>query len=105
MSEELRILAHAVKALADSNLGQGNVLRESLVTAQETNRILGLIHDQNADILGQMEMLNKRQGESEREFRVLRSTVSTHAQHIKRLEAQGGIPVTEQLSGPATIAR
>jgi hypothetical protein len=105
VSEELRMLAHATKALAESNLGLGNVLREVVVSSGETNRILAAIHDQNAEILSQLEKSNGRQLESEKAIRVVQSTQTTHGRHIKRLEIQAGIPAAEQLSGPATSPR
>ena len=105
MSEEQRMLAHAVKALAESNLGIGNVLREVVAGSQETNRILAGIYDQNAEILSQMEKINGRQADSEKQSRVVQSTQNTHGRHIKRLEIQAGIPAAEQLSGPATSPR
>ena len=105
MSEEMRMLAHAVKALAESNLGIGNVLREFVVGGQETNRILASIHDQNGEILSQLSTMNERHVESEKAIRVVQSTLTTHAQHLKRLEVKVGVPHAEQLSGLATSSR
>jgi hypothetical protein len=105
MSEELRMLAHAVKALAESNLGIGNVMREVVVGGQETNRILAGIYDQNAEILSQMEKINGRQADSEKAMRVVESVQRAHGKHIKRLEVQAGLPAAEQLSGLAASSR
>lgn len=99
------MLAHAVKALAESNLGIGNVLREVVAGSHETNRILAGIFDQNAEILSQMEKINGRQADSEKNIRVIESVQRAHGQHIKRLEVQAGVPAAEQLSGLTASAR
>lgn len=94
MSEELRQLAHAIKALAESNQGIGGVVREQVASQRETNRVLGLIHDQNAAMLSHMERFNERHKESERnirivtsEVRVLKSQLQAHGERIEAAEA------------------
>ena len=99
------MLAHAVKALAEAHMGMGNVLREMVAGSQETNRILGLIHDQNAHIVERLDAMNDRHTESEKAIRVVQTALSTHAQHLKRVEAKVGIPHAEQLGGSPALAR
>lgn len=99
------MLAHAVKALAEAHLGMGDVLRQMVAGSLETNRILGLIHDQNAHIAERLDAMGARHSESEKAIRVVQSTQHTHAQHIARLEAQAGIPTAQQLGRSATLAR
>lgn len=95
MSDELRQLAHAIKALAESNQGIGGVLREEVAGRIETNRILALIHDQNATMLDEMRMFNRRALESERLIRVLQSELKSHDQRIVTLESTAGLASAE----------
>ncbi len=92
MSEDIRQLAHAIVALADSNAGIGGALREHAAKADETNRILGAIHDQNAEILSQMKTFNQRAYESEREIRVIKLE---HGKRFARIESHIGLPPAE----------
>lgn len=93
--DELRQLAHAIKALAESNQGIGGVLREEVAGRIETNRILALIHDQNAMMLDEMRMFNRRALESERLIRVLQSELKSHDQRIVTLESTAGLASAE----------
>jgi predicted house-cleaning NTP pyrophosphatase (Maf/HAM1 superfamily) len=92
MSEDIRQLAHAIVALADSNAGIGGSLREQAANQAETNRILASIHDQNAEILSQMKTFNQRASESEREIRVIKLD---HGKRFARIESHIGLPPPE----------
>ncbi len=112
MNEETKMLAHAIKSLADAHIGMGNVFREMVISSQETNRILGLIHDQNAHIVERLDGMNERHTQSEKAIRVaeqrasmLEHTQRSHAQHIARLETKAGIPASEQLGRSPALAR
>ena len=98
MSEELRELAHAIVALAESNQGIGGVLREVVAMSREQVRVLGLIHDQNATIADEMRMMNERHSSSERrhsssegKIRVLESSVKLHDQRFIPIEEALGL--------------
>ncbi len=96
MSEETdRMIAHAVKSLAESVQGIGGVLRGEVASRLETNRILALIHDQNGEILKAIERGNERHRESEKAIRVLQSTVKNHGERIVTLEQATGIAPAE----------
>lgn len=95
MSEEMRQLATAIKALAESNQGIGGVVREQVASQHETNRVLGLIHDQNAAILAHMESFNHRHSQSERKIRLLESQQGIHGERLERVEAALGISDAE----------
>jgi len=93
--DELRQLATAIKALAESNQGIGGVVREQVASQNETNRVLGLIHDQNAEILRHMESFNSRHSQSERKIRLLESQLGKHGERLERAEAALGISDAE----------
>lgn len=93
--DELRQLATAIKALAESNQGIGGVVREQVASQNETNRVLGLIHDQNAEILKHMETFGVRQRDSERHLRVVQSSLKKHGERLERVEAALGIADAE----------
>jgi septal ring factor EnvC (AmiA/AmiB activator) len=91
MSDELRQLAHAIKALAESNQGIGGVLRAQVAASTETNRYLGKIASQNEQILEQLNSFNGRQTDSERAIRALQSSNRQHEQRIARTEERLGL--------------
>ena len=95
MSDDLRQLATAIKALAESNQGIGGVVREQVASQRETNRVLGLIHDQNAAILKHMESFSERASQSERKIRILESAINRHGERLERAEAALGISDAE----------
>jgi len=95
VNDELRQLATAIKALAESNQGIGGVVREQVASQNETNRVLGLIHDQNAEILKHMETFSVRQRDSERHLRVVQSSLKEHGERLERVEAALGIADAE----------
>lgn len=88
-----RELAHAIIALADSASGIGGALREVIAGSGETNRILAAIHDQNGRILDQMEHFTRQQSDSEREIRVLKSTVKRHDESLVAIQQAIGLPL------------
>jgi len=91
MTDEIRQLAFALKALAESNIAFGGVLRDEVESRLETNRILGQIHDQNASILAAIERGNERHRESEKAIRVLQSDVRKHAERLVAVEKVTGV--------------
>ena len=91
MSDELRQLAHAIKALAESNQGIGGVLRAQVAASAETNRYLGQIASQNEQILEQLNSFNGRQTDSERAIRALQSSHRQHEQRLARTEERLGL--------------
>ncbi len=95
MSDELRQLATAIKALAESNQGIGGIVREQVASQHETNRVLGLIHDQNAEILRHMESFNSRHSQSERSIRVVQLSLAKHGERLERVETALGISDAE----------
>lgn len=116
MSDELRQLATAIMALADSNRGIGAVLQSQadlqqsqIDTGRETNRMLGEISRQQAEIIERIEKSNERHAESssriaavkkvvdngEVERGRLKSTVHRHGERLSRVEEVLGIQPTE----------
>lgn len=95
MSDEIRQLAHAVKALAESNQGIGAVLRAEVARGTETNRLLGAIFEQNAEMLELLRVSNGRHNESEKAIRVLQSVTKEHGQRIVTLEQAAGTTAAE----------
>lgn len=98
MSDELRQLATAIVALAESNQGIGGALREQIAihveadkrsaAAQgETNAFLAKISHQNAQILEQLEMSAERHRDSEREIRVVKSIATNNANRLDEHDA------------------
>lgn len=94
MSDELRQLATAIKALAESNQGLGGLVRELVSQQGETNRVLGSIHEQLAGVGEYMTKSDERHADSERMIRVvqsdirhLKATVQVHGQRIEENSA------------------
>ena len=91
MTDELRELAHAIEALAKSNMGIGDWARQTLATNQEQCVILGKIHDQQGEILAEMNIMNGRHVESERHIRVIGSELRQYVQRVERIEEHLGL--------------
>lgn len=91
MADELKQLATAIVALAESNQGIGGALREQMAIQSETNRVLGLIHDQNASILEQVKLSNDRHRDSERAILKVKSVVQDHGERLAKVESAVGL--------------
>ena len=96
-SDEMRQLATAIKTLAESNQGIGGIVRELVASQGETNRVLGLIHDQNAAVLAHMESFAQRHSQSERRIRVVESVLTSNVERLERIEAALKLQDTDQL--------
>lgn len=84
MSE--KAISDAIAALAKSQLLTVDVLRQTQSTTLVMAESLGKICDQNAEILSQLERFGKRQNESERELRVVRSEVADVKARLEPIE-------------------
>ncbi len=105
MSDELRQLATAIVALAESNQGIGGALREqiaihveadkrSAVAQGETNAFLAKISQQNALILEQLENSSVRHRDSERKLRAVELAVGKNDARLIKVEKHLGITGT-----------
>jgi hypothetical protein len=62
---ELRELAHAIEALAESNLGIGQVMRDSLYQQRAQSQTLAQICEQQSQILDEIKHMNARHEQSD----------------------------------------
>lgn len=92
-------LSHAIIALAKASAEIGVIFRgfvqqqdDDTKARHETNRWLAKIHDQNGSILTQMGEMAHAARESEREMRVVKSTVKSHAAYLVEVGKAIGLP-------------
>lgn len=90
--EDIRQLATAIVALADSQHEIGAALREENASRGETNRILAGIYDQNEQILEQIRLSNDRHRDSEKKLRAHEQKLSVHTEHLVTIGQAIGIP-------------
>lgn len=89
-----RAISDAIVALAESQLRTVDVLRQTYSATMEMTAFmraavesLGRISDQQQEIIRQIEISNGRHGESERNMRVVQSTMKDVVERLKPLEA------------------